>query len=113
MATLQRHYRDGEIFGFRCLFEKVGDGVRTRAPYRGAAHSIVVLSGSVAVNAEGEASRILRRDQYCDFDGRKEQHIVALEPSTVVLNLMIFDQPESYKSVPISELHSLLADNHE
>jgi hypothetical protein len=100
MSTIQNQFRDGDVFGFRYVFEQAGDGVRTRAPYREAAHSILVVSGSVSIDAEGEASRTVLQGHACDFDGSQEHYITALEPNTMALNLMIFDQPESYKRVP-------------
>ena len=100
MSTLQSHYRDGDVFGFRYTFEQAGDGVRTLVHIVGAAHSVLVLSGSVSINVEGEASKTVLQGHACNFEWSREHYLIALEPNTVVLNLMIFDQPESYKRVP-------------
>lgn len=81
----------------RYVFEKAGDGLPKHSHEADTAHNVVVLFGSVSVNVEGEASKIVSQGHVCDFDWSKPHYIVALEPGTLILNLLLSGMPEAYK----------------
>lgn len=107
MATVQSPYQSGDLFGFRYLFEKAGDGLRRHEHTAETAHNVIVLFGSVSLNVKGQSSRILLQGNVHDFEWTREHDIVALEPNTLVLNLLLFGMPESYRDLPASELNSV------
>lgn len=107
MATIQTPYRSGSLFGFRYLFEKAGDGLRRHEHTAETAHNVIVLFGSVSANVEGQSSRILLQGNVFDFDWTKQHDIIALEPNTLVLNLMLFGMPVGYEDLPPSEFNSV------
>lgn len=104
MATHQSPYSSGALFGFRYLFEKAGDGLRKHKHAAETAHNIIVLRGSVAVNVEGESSRILLQGTVYDFAWTRDHYVVALEPNSMVLNLNLFGIPDGYRDLPSAEL---------
>lgn len=107
MATVQSPYRSGGLFGFHYLFEQAGDGLRKHVHTDETAHNVIVLLGSVAVNITGEPSKILRQGNVFDFDWTREHYLVALEPNSLVLSLMLFGIPAGYKDLPETELHGV------
>lgn len=107
MATVQSPYQRGDLFGFRYLFEKAGDGLRRHEHTAESAHNVIVLHGSVSVNVEGHSSRIVTQGNVLDFDWTRPHDIIALEPNTLVLNLMLFGMPDTYVNMPPSEFNSV------
>lgn len=86
------------------MFEKAGDGLPKHAHAEATAHNIMVLFGSVAVNVAGESSKIVEQGTVLDFDWAKEHYVIALEPNTVILNLLLHGTSEDYRDVSTGDL---------
>ena len=97
MSTLQSLYPGGNVYVLRHVFERAGYGVRKPA-HSDIQHNVMVLCGSVAVDAEGQESKTLQRGDMLKLDDSLNYHIAALEPNTEVLNLLLLGTPESHKS---------------
>lgn len=96
MATIQSPYQSGDLFGFYYLFENTGDGLRKHSHSAKAAHNIIVLSGQVVLSVTGEPNKTFKEGSVVDFDWAREHQFIALQPGTLVLNLMLFGMPEEY-----------------
>lgn len=99
------HYQSGQIYGIRYAFnqgEKLWPHEHT-GETADQAHNIVVLRG--AVMFEGETRKLLRAGDIHDFDGSQTHSIVALEPNTVTLHLMLHGAPASFASYTEDQKH--------
>jgi hypothetical protein len=88
---------NGNLYGFRYVFSKAGDRLLKYRDTSELTHNIIVLAGSVAVNAEGEASKTVQPGYPCNFAEDRDQYITALEDDTVILNLLLLGVSEDSK----------------
>lgn len=104
MSTLFKHYRSGDVFGIRYVFERAGDGLPRHAHRCEEAHNIVVLHGTVVVNIDGEAyPKTLVAGDIFDFAWARPHDVVACTPGAIILNVFLHGRPADYADLPASE----------
>jgi hypothetical protein len=99
----QSWFEYGKTFGMRYRFDKRGDGLAMHKHPPDQDHNVIVLRGAVQITgriegvcAEASAPAII--------ETLPEWHeIVALEPSTELLNLYKHGKPAGYELLPDSE----------
>lgn len=101
--TQYEHYLSGKVFGIKYIFDLVGDGLPNHAHRGFDDHNIIVMRGAVKVIFDHHTVYLQEGDVY-DFDGKEHHSIRAMEPDSCILNLFLNGQPESYKTLPESEL---------
>lgn len=107
MATHYNHYRSGQLYGIFYTFDLPGDGIPTHAHDNDLSHNIVVLKGCVELRIDGETILIPAGSVF-DFDWTKRHEVLAAEPNTQVLHLMLNGMPAGYDKLPDSELRGNL-----
>ena len=99
------HYQSGSLYGIRYVFRE-GERLWPHA-HEGEtadqAHNVIVLKGSVRF--EGASFNILVAGDVFDFDGSQAHAIVALEPGTTTLHLMLHGAPASFADYTEDQRH--------
>lgn len=100
------HYESGVLYGVRYGFnqgERLWPHQHT-GETADQAHNIVVLRGSVRFEGQPE-NRVLCAGDIHDFDGAQLHSIIALEPNTVTLHMMLHGKPAAFNSYTADMLH--------
>jgi len=101
--TLFEHYKSGNVFGIKYIFETEKDGLPVNAHDQETAHNIIVMRGKVKVVFSEHTDYLQEGDVY-DFDWTLKHGVRALEPDSIVLNMFLNGQPKSYLNLPTHEL---------
>jgi len=99
------HYESGALYGIRYQF-KEGERLWPHAHVDDMAdqgHNIIVLQGSVIF--DGTERRVLTAGEVFDFDGSQLHSILALEPDTVTLHMMLNGKPASFADYTDAQKH--------
>lgn len=101
-----QHYKSGQAFGIRYLFDSRGDRIPKHAHDPELAHNLIVIRGSVLLMIGDERKTCLPGIH--DFDWSVPHEIIAAEDNSETLHLFLNGQPRGYDTLPDSELRGTL-----
>jgi hypothetical protein len=91
------HYESGSLYGIRYIFRE-GERLWPHAHVMESAdqaHNIIVLRGSIRFESS-LGVELLAAPAVLDFDNSLMHSITALEPDTVIMNMMLNGRPASF-----------------
>lgn len=100
-------YVSGDIFAVKYNFER-DDALPRHAHDPANEHNVVVLSGRVSIDIEGEQIKEIAAPEIVDFDGSKLHTIKCISDRACTLNMWLHGMPDGYAQLPESERQGTL-----